>query len=123
MFNFDFYNPTHIVFGKDRLSELDRLIPKNAKVLVVYGGGSVEKFDTFKCKKYWQSSYTTPATYGNYNNRTTPYNNFTRTDTGKKNDTVNAEKSVGNTTTLPPTTKQKSNTPDGSIAFFILEYG
>ncbi|MBP6063545.1 MAG: iron-containing alcohol dehydrogenase, partial [Fusobacteriaceae bacterium] len=46
MFNFDFYNPTHIVFGKDRLSELDRLIPKNAKVLVVYGGGSVEKFGT-----------------------------------------------------------------------------
>ena len=25
MFNFDFYNPTHIVFGKDRLDELDAL--------------------------------------------------------------------------------------------------
>jgi len=24
MFNFDFYNPTHIVFGKDRLAELDQ---------------------------------------------------------------------------------------------------
>ncbi|MCG9967356.1 iron-containing alcohol dehydrogenase [Pelotomaculum terephthalicicum JT] len=44
MFNFDFYNPTHIVFGKDRLGELDRLVPANAKVLVTYGGGSVKKF-------------------------------------------------------------------------------
>ena len=40
MFNFDFYNPTHIVFGKDRLSELDTLVPKEAKVLITYGGGS-----------------------------------------------------------------------------------
>ncbi len=40
MFNFDFYNPTHIVFGKDRLGELDTLIPKDAKVLITYGGGS-----------------------------------------------------------------------------------
>ena len=40
MFNFDFYNPTHIVFGKDRLGELDTLVPKNAKVLITYGGGS-----------------------------------------------------------------------------------
>ena len=40
MFNFDFYNPTHIVFGKDRLSELDALVPKDAKVLITYGGGS-----------------------------------------------------------------------------------
>ena len=40
MFNFDFYNPTHIVFGKDRLDELDVLVPKDAKVLITYGGGS-----------------------------------------------------------------------------------
>ena len=40
MFNFDFYNPTHIVFGKDRLSELNALVPKDAKVLITYGGGS-----------------------------------------------------------------------------------
>ena len=33
MYNFDFYNPTHIVFGKDRLDELDTLVPKDAKVL------------------------------------------------------------------------------------------
>ena len=40
MLNFNFYNPTHIVFGKDRLDELDALVPKDAKVLITYGGGS-----------------------------------------------------------------------------------
>jgi len=48
MQNFDFYNPTHIVFGKDRLGELDNLVPKNAKVLILYGGGSVKKFGTLE---------------------------------------------------------------------------
>jgi NADP-dependent alcohol dehydrogenase len=47
MQNFDFYNPTHIVFGKDRLNELDDLVPKDAKVLILFGGGSVKKFGTF----------------------------------------------------------------------------
>lgn len=46
MNNFDFYNPTHIVFGKDRLGELNNLVPKDARVLVTYGGGSVKKFGT-----------------------------------------------------------------------------
>ncbi len=48
MLNFDFYNPTHIVFGKDRLEELDSLIPKEAKVLITYGGGSVKKYGTLE---------------------------------------------------------------------------
>ncbi len=43
MQNFDFYNPTHIVFGQNRLAELDNLIPADAKVLVLYGGGSVKR--------------------------------------------------------------------------------
>lgn len=46
MNNFNFYNPTQIVFGKDRLGELNNLVPKNARVLVTYGGGSVKKFGT-----------------------------------------------------------------------------
>ncbi len=46
MNNFDFYNPTHIVFGQNRLNELDNLIDKNAKILILYGGGSVKKFGT-----------------------------------------------------------------------------
>ncbi len=48
MQNFDFFNPTHIVFGKDRLKELNNLIPKNAKILVLFGGGSIKKFGTLK---------------------------------------------------------------------------
>ncbi len=41
MLNFNFYNPTRIVFGKDELQQLDALVPKEAKVLITYGGGSV----------------------------------------------------------------------------------
>ncbi len=41
MMNFNYHNPTHIVFGKDRLHELNQLVPESAKVLVLYGGGSV----------------------------------------------------------------------------------
>lgn len=46
MQNFDFYNPTHIVFGQDRLADLDKLIPQGARVLVLYGGGSVKRYGT-----------------------------------------------------------------------------
>ncbi|WP_440875709.1 iron-containing alcohol dehydrogenase [Thalassotalea sp. PLHSN55] len=48
MQDFDYYNPTHIVFGQDRLAELDKLIPENAKVMVLYGGGSVKRFGTLE---------------------------------------------------------------------------
>ncbi|MCG9755223.1 iron-containing alcohol dehydrogenase [Shewanella insulae] len=46
MLNFDYRNPTQIVFGKDRLAELDKLIPAGARVMVTYGGGSVKRFGT-----------------------------------------------------------------------------
>ena len=46
MMNFDFQNPTHIVFGHDRLDELDGLVPKDARLLILYGGGSVKRFGT-----------------------------------------------------------------------------
>lgn len=48
MKNFNFFNPVHIIFGKDRLDELDQHIPESAKVLILYGGGSVKKFGTFE---------------------------------------------------------------------------
>ncbi|WP_297596010.1 iron-containing alcohol dehydrogenase [uncultured Cetobacterium sp.] len=48
MLNFDFYNPTRIVFGKDTLNQLDSLVPKDARVLITYGGGSVKKFGTLE---------------------------------------------------------------------------
>lgn len=46
MMNFDYYNPTHIIFGKNRLEELNQVIPADKKVLLLYGGGSVKKFGT-----------------------------------------------------------------------------
>ena len=46
MNQFNFYNPTKIIFGRDRFNELNHLVPKYAKVLVLYGGGSVKKFGT-----------------------------------------------------------------------------
>ena len=46
MQKFDFYNPTRIVFGKGRSGELDKLIPTDARVLVLFGGGSVRQNGT-----------------------------------------------------------------------------
>ena len=43
MKNFDFRNPTHILFGKGRIADLKDQVPAGAKVLVLYGGGSAEK--------------------------------------------------------------------------------
>ncbi|GAB6151624.1 iron-containing alcohol dehydrogenase [Desulfosporosinus burensis] len=43
MLNFDFYNPTHIVFGKDRLESIDKYVPADATVLITYGGGSAKR--------------------------------------------------------------------------------
>jgi len=43
MFNFDFYNPTRIFFGKDRLEVLDTNVPANTRVLITFGGGSAKK--------------------------------------------------------------------------------
>ena len=46
MNQFNFYNPTKIIFGRDRFNELNHLVPQDAKILVLYGGGSVKKFGT-----------------------------------------------------------------------------
>ncbi|WP_321437697.1 iron-containing alcohol dehydrogenase [uncultured Bacteroides sp.] len=43
MFNFDFYNPTRIFFGKNRLENIDTSIPADARVLITFGGGSAKK--------------------------------------------------------------------------------
>ena len=43
MNNFEFKNPTKIIFGKDTIKKLENEIPKGAKVLVVYGGGSIRQ--------------------------------------------------------------------------------
>ncbi|GGX02644.1 NADH-dependent alcohol dehydrogenase [Aquimarina muelleri] len=43
MNNFELKNPTKIIFGKDTIKKLSTEIPEKAKVLLLYGGGSIKK--------------------------------------------------------------------------------
>ncbi len=43
MNNFSYYNPTRILFGKGAIAKISRYIPKDAKVLMLYGGGSIKR--------------------------------------------------------------------------------
>lgn len=43
MNNFEYKNPTKIIFGKDTIEKLKEEIPADAKVLLLYGGGSIKK--------------------------------------------------------------------------------
>jgi NADP-dependent alcohol dehydrogenase len=42
MLNFEFKNPTKILFGKGQIAQLKTLVPVHAKVLLLYGGGSIK---------------------------------------------------------------------------------
>lgn len=42
MLNFDYKNPTKILFGKGQIAQLAKEIPANSKVLMLYGGGSIK---------------------------------------------------------------------------------
>jgi len=42
MLNFDFQNPTRILFGKGRIADLASAVPAGARVLILYGGGSIK---------------------------------------------------------------------------------
>ncbi len=46
MQNFEFHNPTKIVFGEKTLPRLADLVPGDARVLILYGGVSAEKNGT-----------------------------------------------------------------------------
>ena len=46
MQNFEYYNPTRIVFGEGSIPRLADLVPTDARVLVLYGGGSAERNGT-----------------------------------------------------------------------------
>ena len=46
MLNFDFHNPTRILFGQGRIADLDKQVPANANVLILVGGASAEKNGT-----------------------------------------------------------------------------
>ena len=42
MLNFEFQNPVKIIFGKGEISKIKTQIPTDAKVLLLYGGGSIK---------------------------------------------------------------------------------
>lgn len=46
MLNFDFQNPTRIVFGQNTIAQLDTLVPGDARVLILYSGESAERNGT-----------------------------------------------------------------------------
>ncbi|WP_347067295.1 iron-containing alcohol dehydrogenase [Flavobacterium sp. WV_118_3] len=43
MLNFELYNPTNLIFGKGQTEKLGQLVPKNSRILLAYGGGSIFK--------------------------------------------------------------------------------
>ncbi|MFZ4535980.1 iron-containing alcohol dehydrogenase [Propionivibrio sp.] len=43
MFEFCYHNPTQVHFGLDSFAKLSELIPRNAKVLMLYGAGSIKR--------------------------------------------------------------------------------
>lgn len=44
--DFMYHNPVRVVFGKDQINTISKYIPKDKKVLIVYGGSSAKKFGT-----------------------------------------------------------------------------
>lgn len=42
MLNFEFKNPTKILFGKGEIAKISNEIPQDTKVLMIYGGGSIK---------------------------------------------------------------------------------
>jgi len=42
MLNFEFKNPTKILFGKGEIAKISKEIPKDARILMIYGGGSIK---------------------------------------------------------------------------------
>ena len=43
MLNFELQNPVKILFGKGEIAKLNTQIPKDANILMLYGGGSIKK--------------------------------------------------------------------------------
>jgi len=48
MQNFTFCNPVKIVFGKNTIEKINKLIPPKSKVLLTYGGGSIKKNGVYR---------------------------------------------------------------------------
>lgn len=58
MLNFSFQNTTQIYFGEGQISALTKAIPRGAKVLVTYGGGSIKSNGVYEQVAKALSSHT-----------------------------------------------------------------
>ncbi|TFW18492.1 iron-containing alcohol dehydrogenase [Duganella callida] len=58
MHNFDFYNPTHILFGQGQIAQLAKVVPAQARVLMLYGGGSIKQNGVYDQVKQALSGHT-----------------------------------------------------------------
>lgn len=43
MLNFELHNPVKIFFGEGQIKQLTKAVPKDQKILMLYGGGSIKK--------------------------------------------------------------------------------
>ncbi|MDX6745960.1 iron-containing alcohol dehydrogenase [Polaribacter sp. PL03] len=57
MNNFELKNPTKIIFGKDTIKQIETEIPKEAKILLLYGGGSIKKNGIYEQVKKALTAY------------------------------------------------------------------
>ena len=57
MNNFEFKNPTKIIFGKNKIANLSKEIPANSKILMLYGGGSIKTNGIYNQVKKALSSF------------------------------------------------------------------
>lgn len=58
MLNFEFKNPTKIIFGKGEISKLKNEIPSEATILMLYGGGSIMKNGVYEQVRTILSDFT-----------------------------------------------------------------
>ncbi|PKN06094.1 MAG: NADH-dependent alcohol dehydrogenase, partial [Deltaproteobacteria bacterium HGW-Deltaproteobacteria-7] len=57
MFNFIFHNPTRVLFGKGSVNQISGEIPKDARVLITYGGDSARRYGVLEQVKAVLSGY------------------------------------------------------------------
>lgn len=48
MYNFEYKNPVKIIFGKASIAKVVNEVPSNAKVLMIYGGGSIKRTGVYE---------------------------------------------------------------------------
>jgi NADP-dependent alcohol dehydrogenase len=58
MNNFTYHNPTKIIFGEGSIATIGNEIPKNARILLTYGGGSIKENGVYEQVKNALKSHT-----------------------------------------------------------------